>query len=299
MMPPEIRERLVDEISTTLGLQLDAESTMEANPEDISEQFFSRLGSVNRISIGVQSFKPRFLEALDRKTSREAVLSALHHLKHFGNWSLDLIFGIPGQSTNDMVEDIEEAVGFRPKHISAYTLTLKPGHPLFDRLPDADYTGDMYEMLVKTLVKYGYHRYEISNFALPGYECRHNTLYWDGGDFLGLGPSASSRLFDGNFHHRKQVADFERYLAQKSIREIAFVATTTEQTRLEAVFLELRKSSGIWLNQFVSRYGYSPLESPKYQIFKDAGFVEFDGDRLTLTPKGLLLADSITPELYY
>lgn len=298
-MPCAVRNGILGTLCDSFSMESNVEITLETNPETVTREFLENLGPVNRLSLGVQSFNPRLLDILDRQCSLESVQKALQLIRdiQFPNWSLDLIIGIPGQSQADLIQDLERAAGAEPNHISVYTLTLKPGHPLFTSLPDDDLGADTYELTVRTLEKWGYPRYEISNFARPGFECRHNLLYWDGGDFLGLGPSSASRYFDGVFHHRKQVSDLNRYLSQKDVREVEFDTTTAEQTRLEAAFLELRKTSGVDAPLFESRYGFDPRKSVKYADFVAAGMVESTKERVRLTPKGLLLADSITADL--
>ena len=120
------------------------------------------------------------------------------------NINVDLVFGIPGQGKKGIFDDIDQAAALSPKHISFYALTLSKQHPLFQGLPSDEASAELYEAGVGRLESHGYQQYEISNFSIPGYESSHNLLYWDGGDFLGLGPSASSRFFhEGAFWHRK------------------------------------------------------------------------------------------------
>src|SRR5262249_50438516 len=145
----------------------------------------------------------------------------------YRNFNLDLIFGIPGQTKQEVLEDIDRLASLGPKHASAYNLTLKPGHPYFEKLPEGDYVAELYEAVVTQMQKKGYEQYEISNYAKPEYECRHNLLYWNGGDYLGIGPSAASRFFvDGKFVHRKQKADLKQYLSNPFFDSSALENTT-------------------------------------------------------------------------
>lgn len=292
--------------SSALGLfpaEPDAEITLEANPETVTEELAAAWLAktpVNRVSMGAQSFQLKFLKTLERLCPPEAIVAAAGMLKRAGvrNFNLDLIFGIPGQTLPDVIDDIDRAVALEPNHISFYSLTLKPGHTLYPTLPDDDFSADLYEAGVERLAKAGYAQYEISNFAKPGYESRHNLLYWNGGDYLGIGPSAASRFFwDGTFHHRKAPADIVKYLEGTDFPAPGFEATTPAQTILEATFLELRRNEGVDVTAFHSRYGYDLTSSPKFNLFVNEKLLEREGPRLRLTDRGRLLADEVTREL--
>jgi oxygen-independent coproporphyrinogen-3 oxidase len=282
---------------------LQIEITLEANPETIDRkkvEEWKQLTPLNRISMGAQSFQPKYLEALERLGSPQKIQEAANTLKEVGftNFNLDLIIGIPQQTTEEIQEDILWATRLGPKHLSNYNLTLKPGHPLFKKLPQDDHSAELYETARLSLDKQGYKQYEISNYSVPGFECSHNLLYWSGGDYLGLGPSAASRFFwEGVFHHRKQVSDHQLYLKQKSFEEVSFDASTQKQTQLEALFLELRQNRGIHLTEFFKRYGLDLRKSPKLELFQKEGFLKIEEPTLRLTDKGRLLTDSIVCEL--
>jgi oxygen-independent coproporphyrinogen III oxidase len=257
-----------------------------------------RSAGFNRVSLGAQSFQPKYLAALERLGSPESIEQAAAHVKGAGftDFSLDFIFAIPGQTLEEVRSDLERAAALGPTHLSFYNLTLTSGHRLFKELPDDDTAADLYEAGKAFLEGAGYERYEISNFSLPGRECRHNLLYWGGGDYLGIGPSASSRLFrKGSFLHRKQVADFPSYL--RAPKPMEFDSTSPAQTVLEASFLELRKRWGVSVSGFRERYGYDLTKARRYHAFLEDGFVLRRGDTLALTEKGFLLADAVTRDL--
>lgn len=289
-------------IKTQFGLEDCSEISLEANPETVSMDFAKELKNhtpINRISMGVQSFQAKYLSLLERKVQVESIPKAFETLSFVGysNMNLDFIFGIPGQTKAEALDDIKRAVELGPTHISAYQLTLKPGHALYSQLPTDDEGADLYEAIVQALWEAGYGRYEISNFSKPGFECRHNLLYWSGGDYLGVGPSAASRFFhEGVFHHRKAPASQEGWSKSK-FPEPGFETTTREQTRLEAVFLELRRTEGVSLKYFRQRYGYDPLDLPKFGLYQKEGILATQGDNLRLTDRGLLLADSVALDL--
>lgn len=295
--------KLFAAIGEEFSLASDVEITMEANPETVGESFgdeLLRLTPVNRISLGAQSFSETNLEILERLARPESVEAAVARLRAAGfeNLSLDLIFGIPGQTIADTLSDIDHAARLGPDHVSSYNLTLKPGHKLYSQLPSDDEAADLYEACVERLSQLGYPQYEISNYARPGRESRHNLLYWDGGDFLGVGPSASSRFFwDGTFHHRKQLADLDRYLKEDPFPGPSFEAVTPRQAVLEAVFLELRKNKGVLLSEFRRRYDYDISSARNFVLFTREGLLKLEGEVLRLTARGRLLADRVTRDL--
>jgi oxygen-independent coproporphyrinogen-3 oxidase len=197
-----------------------------------------------------------------------------------------------------MEADIDAAAALLPQHISAYNLTLKPGHPLFSHLPDDDQCADLYELGIRLLQDRGYAQYEISNYARAGFPSLHNLLYWSGGDYLGVGPSAASRfLWEGRFHHRKQLSDLRQYLGQAEFPGPVFEPTTWGQTVLEATFLELRTNQGVKLDTFASRYGYDLRSARRYAYYRDLDLLQESDGWLKLSPKGTLLADTITSDL--
>ncbi len=291
----------LETIAAKFGITSDAEITLEANPETVTLEKARawRQAGFNRVSLGAQSFQAKHLASLERLGSAESIVKAAGLVQEagFDDFNLDFIYAIPGQTAAELNSDLRRAASLGPTHLSFYTLTLTKGHKLHGELPVDDDAADLYEQGKALLEDLGYERYEISNFAKAGRECRHNLLYWAGGDYLGIGPSAASRLFrNGRFLHRKQVADFLLYAggAQKGM---VFESTDAGQTVLEASFLELRKRWGISLSGFEARYGYDLTRARKYPLFLEDGFIARSGDTLALTEKGFLLADAITRDL--
>lgn len=278
------------------------EFTLEANPETVTLEKVAawKAMGVNRVSLGAQSFQPELLKVLERQASPDAVRRAFALIRGGGieRVNLDLIFGIPGQGREKMVSDIALATALSPSHISFYSLTLKSGHPLYRQLPSDDEAALLYEVGHEQLERRGYRQYEISNFCRPNEESQHNLLYWDGGDFLGLGPSAASRFFwDGRFHHRKQVSDLKKYFDDPSFSTPAFEPSTHSQTVLEAAFLELRKNRGVSVSSFRDRYRYDLCSAKRVPDFTRLGLLQQVGDQMWLTAKGRLLADSVTRDI--
>jgi oxygen-independent coproporphyrinogen-3 oxidase len=302
LLKPEQYQEIFQALQSVFTFSSDIEITTEVNPETIDLDWCSEIKKrtpINRISLGAQSLQAKYLKMLDRQATASHVRNAVANLKStgFDNISLDLIFGIPGQTIDEVKQDIDGIISLDPRHVSFYHLTLKPAHTLFSQLPDQDFAADLYEAGRDHFKEHGFNWYEISNFCKPGFESRHNMLYWSGGDYLGVGPSAASRFFrDCKFHHRKQISDLGRYLKLTDFFEAPFEVTNSFQTVLEAAFLEVRKKEGVVFHDFFNRYGYDLQKAKKYPVFLKEGLVSSDGVRAWLTDKGALLADSIGGE---
>jgi oxygen-independent coproporphyrinogen-3 oxidase len=208
VLGPDRLNRLLAAIRSRFPIAEGAEITTEANPGTVTAADFAHLreGGFNRVSIGVQSFRPETLAALGRIHSVEDVRAAYRDARRpgFPSVGIDLIFGNPGQNEAEWQEDLDLAVTFLPDHVSAYALTPEPGTPIHAAigggeiaLPDDDAVARMYTAARESFQAAGYRHYEISNFARPGKECRHNLKYWRRDGYLGLGPSAHGLLFPG------------------------------------------------------------------------------------------------------
>lgn len=298
LLPMSVWEGFFDAVQSVVSLA-QAEITIEANPETLTPELCRAWKAqlpINRISLGAQSFSQKRLDQLERLASPSSIGTAVQILKEagFDNFSLDLIFALPDQTVEEVLEDLDAAVALGPNHISFYNLTLKPGHKLYHLLPDEDRAADLYEAGVEFLAKAGYKRYEISNFSKPGFESRHNLLYWSGGSFLGFGPSAASRIFrQGRYWHRKQPALMNRKITSPP----QFEETSHFQTVLEASFLELRKEDGVDASAFLDRYGYDLRESQRFVEFREQGLLKCEAEKLWLTHRGLMLCDWVSREL--
>ncbi|MBI4403352.1 MAG: radical SAM family heme chaperone HemW [Deltaproteobacteria bacterium] len=303
LLPVEFLSQILKKLATEFMIDHTAEVTVEANPETITHEWCKQLAAntnVNRLSLGVQSFQSRHLKTLERLSSPHNVLGAVELLHRYGfsNLNLDLIFGIPGQTLSEYLADIDQAAKLQPTHISTYMLTLKPSHPIYGGLPTDDELATFYEKGVQCLESHRYRQYEISNFSRDNQPSQHNWLYWDGGDFLGLGPSACSRFYwDRCFYHRSGVSNLDEYFLRTNFPEPGLQKSTPQQSVLEAVFLELRKNVGIQTAQFEKRYGYDIRQSSRFAELVSEGFIENERQTVRLSPTGRLLADSLAVEL--
>jgi oxygen-independent coproporphyrinogen-3 oxidase len=201
LFSPESIDRLLSGIRARLPLDQNIEITLEANPGTVELERFKgfRAAGINRLSIGIQSFEDEKLKALGRIHGREEALRAAEAARAagFDNFNLDLMFGLPGQTLEQALADMHTAIGLRPTHLSAYQLTIEPNtlfHARPPTLPDDDTTWEMQNQLQTELAAAGYRQYEVSAYARPGYECRHNLNYWKFGDYLGIGAGAHAKI---------------------------------------------------------------------------------------------------------
>jgi len=277
-------------VLAALPLVPEAEVTVECNPDTVTAALVAtyRSAGVNRLSFGVQSMVPHVLAALGRTHDpanvRHAV--ALARDAGFETFNLDLIYGAAGESLDDWRRTLEAALELEPPHVSAYGLTVEPGTPLADdpaRHPDDDRQAAEYELADDLLAAAGLVNYEISNWARPGHECRHNHLYWSQGDYLGFGCAAHSHR-DGR--RWWNVRTPERYVAlieAGSPAEAAGETLDAETRRVEGLQLSLRTRSGV------------PASALDVEALE--GLVAVDGERAVLTRAGRLLANEVAVRL--
>ena len=287
----------------------DAEISSEANPGSSDSEKFQEMreAGFNRLSVGVQAFDNTLLRKLDRHHSVAEAEAALKLARRAGfeNLSLDLMFGLPGQTLELWRETLKIALDFDTEHLSLYALTLEPG-TRFERLdrggkldlPEEDEELKMYEESISTLGSAGYDHYEVSNFAKPGFQARHNLTYWRNGEYLGVGPGAVSYLDGARFKREKLPS---KYISKVETSVDLTVETETlpEEERLgETMMLGLRLREGVSLSNLKERFGVDPARKFAEQIrtLTENGAIESEGDRLRLTHRGLLLANLVLSE---
>ncbi len=299
-------DRIFGMVHDHFRIDPDAEITVEANPETVRISKLQRLRSlgVNRLSIGVQSFSDEILRHLGRcHTADQAVqATALSREAGFENISLDLMFGVPGQVASDWAETLDRAVSLNPEHVSIYGLTIEPG-TVFDRmeqegrldLPDEDRHVEYYFQALDRLTAADYRQYEVSNLSKPGIECRHNESCWNGGDYLGLGPSAHSHAGGRRLANTRDLADYLSAMEERG-EAIDMDETLTVDERIhEYILLSLRSIEGMDTRVFRDRYGEDAMgkRDPAIHTLTEEGMLSRRGSRLCLTRKGLALADSV------
>jgi len=311
-LPPLCLACLLDIVRQTFPLAPGGELSVEANPIDLDRAKADALAAagVTRISLGAQSFDPRVLELLERDHAPEQIVASLDHARRIAqSVSLDLIFGVPGQSLADWQRDLSSAIALAPDHLSTYGLTFEKGTAFWSRLgrgemtrADEDLERAMYEAAIDTLTAAGYEHYEVSNFARSGHRCRHNETYWTGRPYFAAGPGAS-RFIAGRreTNHRSTTTYIARVLAGQSPVAESEQLDPEDAARERLVFA-LRRLEGIALDQFAAETGFSAeqLGGAALARFVEQGLLEFsarDQHRyLRLTRRGLLVSDAIWPE---
>jgi oxygen-independent coproporphyrinogen-3 oxidase len=316
VLPPEALCGLLDAIRERFPVERDAEITVEANPGTVSVKELSALrkGGFNRLSIGVQSFTPATLRTLGRVHGAEDARRTVRDARSagFDSLGIDLIFGIPGQRTGQWEADLERTVAVLPAHISAYALAPEPGTPIHAAIqrrdlfmPPDDTVAEMYETARRILSAAGYRQYEISNFARPGHESRHNAKYWRREGYTGLGPSAHSLLFPpGRAPCGLRAAtppSLEEY--RRRIREGRLPWTVEQECRYEDAWKEslifgLRMTDGVDLEDLSGTLGAppNPLRDAVNEMVAGGTLLE-EGGRLHLPGELLFVSNEVLQRL--
>lgn len=288
----------------------DAEVTTEANPGTVTAEDFHALrsGGFNRVSIGVQSFQPQTLRTLGRIHGVADVREAHRNARRagFSSIGMDLIFGIPGQETADWAADLDRTVTFLPAHVSAYALAPEPGTPIHGaiergelRLPSDDAVARMYEETRAALARAGYRQYEISNFARPGQECRHNIKYWSREGYAGLGPSAHGLLFPRDNDrlgmrtaNPPSLIDYRRRIEEGVLPWEDVHLCSREDAWKESLIAGLRMLDGIDVKEIEHRIGPPPecVQRALEQLLR-AGKLQAEGSCLRLPPALLFVSN--------
>ena len=289
-------------LDEAVGISEDAEVTLEANPDSVTCSGLRELAHAGftRVSFGMQSAVGSVLAALDRRHTPGQVERAVAWARQAGlDVSVDLIYGAPGETMGQWRRSVDAALALEPDHVSAYALTVEPGTRMGAqaargriRLPDPDELADKYEAADEALTASGYRWYEISNWARPGRECRHNAVYWRSGNWWGYGPGAHSHVNGTRFWNVKHPLAYARRIGAGESPAAARETLTASERRREDVMLGIRLREGIEVPQ-----GAGPLVAR----FADDGLVDpgrAAGGRLVLTRKGRLLADSVTRDLW-
>lgn len=290
--------RILGAIDESWGLAPDVEVTTEANPDSVDPAMLAtlRAGGFNRISFGVQSAVPHVLKVLDRTHDPERVPEAVRWAREagFDQLSVDLIYGSPGESMDDWRRTVEHAISLEPDHVSAYALIVEAGTAFARKvsrgevvMPDDDETADKYLLADAMLEEAGLGWYELSNWATgAAAQCRHNVLYWTGGEWLGIGPGAHSYLDGRRWWNVKHPAAYAQRLDAGESPEADGEDIDTDAARMEDVMLRTRLRTGL-----------DPRGLPSHDHLVRDGLLDVVDDRLVLTRRGRLLADHVVREL--
>ena len=313
LFDPRSIGRIISKICEITVPERDIEVSLEVNPKtaDLGKLKGLRSEGVNRISIGVQSFSRRKLDFLGRINSPEDGRRILEEVSAAGfeNYNFDLMYGTGGETFEEWRGDLEEAVRFGSSHISAYCLTIENGTEfgtLFKKgkliLPGEDTLSRFIGYTTEFLGEAGYGQYEISNYARPGYECRHNLLYWKGENYLGLGAGAHSHMktekspWGRRWANIKNPASYLKAVGHGQ-KPLDFTEELGREEALEdQIIMGFRLNEGIDVNGLRGRYGVAP-DIRRIESLREDGFIELSGDIIRLTRKGTLLSDEIIVRL--
>lgn len=287
-------QRIFSAISETFSIEENAEITIEINPGTVDEEKLSgyKKCGINRLSIGLQSTKNKELQTLGRIHTYEEFLKTYQMAREegFENINIDLMSAIPGQKLSDWEENLRTVAELAPEHISAYSLIVEEGTPFYeeygegrhaDELPDEETERRMYWLTKDILETYGYDRYEISNYAKPGFACKHNLGYWERKEYLGIGTGAASLIDNCRFNYGEEPQKLER----------------SEQIE-ETMFLGLRKMQGVSKKKFEESFGVT-MESIYEKVLADMeekGLLENCGEYVRLTARGIDVSNYVMSE---
>ena len=310
ILSPAEFDELFDSIRSHLDLKEVEEITLECNPEDlISEKLLSwKRNGVNRLSIGVQTFNDDLLRSINRQHREAQAIEGIRLAKEhgFNNISIDLIMGLPGSDNDLLLYDIEKALSLTPLHISAYQLSVEEKTALDHqvksgqvKLPDEEEVNGQFHLLHQRLTAGGFHHYEISNYALPGFEAQHNSSYWTGASYLGIGPGAHS--FDGK-KRRWNISNNRSY-----VKEINSGGTWFEGEELsekdrynEMIMTSLRNDKGLDLTELKDRFPdlFKEAILQEVEAWMEEGWASLKNNRIRLSMDGWLISDKLASELF-
>ncbi|MBQ7624497.1 MAG: radical SAM family heme chaperone HemW [Clostridia bacterium] len=296
---------LLKEIRKRFSVSETAEITVEVNPESCSEKFFKILkkSGVNRVSVGVQSSDDKELSELSRVHDFAEAQKAVNDCRKYctDNISVDLMFGLPGQTLESLERSLEDILSLEPKHISCYALTPYEGTPLYENrrfLPDDDLVADMYLYLVEKLNGRGFIQYEISNFAKKEYKSKHNSKYWELKPYIGLGAAAHSFFGNKRFSCVKNVEKYiEKIAANEPVIDVADEIADANRVG-EYIMLRLRTADGINESDFYKRFDRDFIPyAGRLEKYVKSGHAVHEGENYRLTPKGFFISNTIIADV--
>lgn len=298
-------EVLLNGLTKNLDLSVLEELTIEANPGDLDADKIAVLKNspVNRVSLGVQTFDDKMLKKIGRSHLEKDIYENIDRLKlaGFDNISIDLIYALPGQAMDQVKENVAKAISLDIPHMSLYSLILENHTVFMNRmrrgklpLPKEELEAEMFEYIIAELEQAGFEHYEISNFSKPGFESRHNLMYWDNAEYYGIGAGASGYVNGVRYKNHGPIRHYLNAVEAGDARITEEHLSQKEQME-EEMFLGLRKKSGVSIARFEEKFGRS-FEGIYGEIVKDLtqqGLMQIDGDRVRMTKRGLFLGDTV------
>ena len=298
-------EVLLKGLTKNLDLSSLEELTIEANPGDLDEDKIAVLknSAVNRVSLGVQTFDNKMLKKIGRSHLEKDIYENIDRLKlaGFENISIDLIYALPGQTMEQVKENVTKAIGLDIPHMSLYSLILENHTVFMNRmrrgklpLPKEELEAEMFEYIIAELERAGFEHYEISNFSKPDFESRHNLMYWDNAEYYGIGAGASGYVNGVRYKNHGPIRHYLSAVEEGNARITEEHLSQKEQME-EEMFLGLRKKSGVSMARFEEKFGRS-FDGLYGEIVKDLvqqGLMQIEGDRVRMTKRGLFLGDTV------
>lgn len=298
-------EVLLKGLTKNLDLSVLEELTIEANPGDLDADKIAVLknSAVNRVSLGVQTFDDKMLKKIGRSHLEKDIYENIDRLKlaGFDNISIDLIYALPGQTMEQVKENVAKAIGLDIPHMSLYSLILENHTVFMNRmrrgklpLPKEELEAEMFEYIIAELERAGFEHYEISNFSKSGFESRHNLMYWDNAEYYGIGAGASGYVNGVRYKNHGPIRHYLSAVEEGNARITEEHLSPKEQME-EEMFLGLRKKSGVSMARFEEKFGRS-FDGLYGEIVKDLvqqGLMQIDGDRVRMTKRGLFLGDTV------
>lgn len=305
VLPAQLINKLCGEVRDNFNIAADYEWTTEANPGTLTDEKIRAMldGGINRVSLGVQSFNDKELKAAGRIHDAETAYNTVLKLNKAGfqNISIDLMESLPYQTTESFKRSLETAVALPIRHISVYSLIIEDGTPIKEKydkgiytMPDEDNDRELYHYTRAFLAEHGFERYEISNYAMPGYESRHNLKYWDCDEYIGLGAAAASYLDGVRYSNTHNLTEYLNGRYRSGERE----RLTRDDMTGEFMMLGLRKINGISSAEFQRRFGCTVenVYGAQLQKFLKLGVMEQSGGGYRLTERGLDVANAVMCE---
>jgi len=295
----------MSDLRTLLPLDLDAEITMEANPGTFEAEKFKafRASGINRLSIGIQSFDSRHLQALGRiHDAGEAVKAVEIAQANFDNFNLDLMYALPGQTLAEAQADIDMALGFAPPHLSLYHLTMEP-NTVFAKyppvLPSDDESADIQDMIAERTAAAGYDHYEVSAYAKPGHRARHNLNYWRGGDYLACGCGAHGHRAGHRWWNERSTPRYIEMMRTTGSARVGEETLSAQDRLTEIVMLGLRLREGFSLDDTSRRLDLDARRELNGQLrnLQATGILTEENGRIRLAPESVLVADAVAAQL--
>ncbi|HHU70031.1 MAG TPA: oxygen-independent coproporphyrinogen III oxidase [Thermoanaerobacterales bacterium] len=307
ILQPEQLEHIIESALKTFRVYNELEISIEANPDSITKEKLHKLknAGVNRLSIGLQAYQTHLLKNMGRIHSpgqfERAFLAARE--EGFDNINVDLIFGLPGQTGEQWEETLKKVTALRPEHVSAYSLKIEEGTLLYDqyksgiiKLPEEEKERGMYYFLIDFLTSRGYNHYEISNFAFPGKECRHNILYWKNKEYIGIGAASHSHFCKKRYHNEE---DLEKYIEVFSLKNRPPIKDKESISKgleiSETIIMNLRLTAGLDKIEFFNRFGVDikDLYRKEIELLENSRLIEETQTHIKLTKLGLDFANEV------